>query len=220
MSRDVPRNQHLRQRVAQLAARLMMEHGIKDHALAKRKAARQLGVTAANLLPGNDEIDAELRMYANLFEPEGFAQDIEDRRRQALDVMTILRQFRPVLVGGLVQGVVGRHADIELEVYADSSKEFEQFLLNAEIEFKSEERREGSFFTLFSYPADVQVRVLPVQSVQSASRAASDSRRRLTEEQLRRLLSEAGAGVAGGDATGGDEVPVYRGFGSLAGSRE
>lgn len=219
MSRD-PRNQQLRLRVAQLAARLMMEHGIKDHAQAKRKAARQLGVTTANLLPGNDEIDAELRMYANLFEPDAFEREVGVRRRQALDVMAILRSFRPMLVGGLVQGVAAPHADIELEVYADSSKEFEQFLVNAEIEFKSEERREGSFFTLFSHPADVQVRVLPVQSIQSASRAASDARRRLSEDQLRRMLSDAGEGIAEDEVSRGHESPDFHRFGSLAGSGE
>lgn len=196
MPRDGQRYQHTRLRVAQLAAQLMMEHGIKDHALAKRKAARQLGVESANWLPSNEEIDGELRAYASLFEPEMHAQDLESLRRQALEVMVTLARFQPVLIGGLAQGIAARHADIELEVYADSSKEFEQFLLNLGIAFKSEERRGKSLFTLFSQPADVLVQVSPEQSLQSTARGGQEGRRRLTVEQLQRLLSQESAADA------------------------
>lgn len=217
MSRDGQRNQHLRQRIAQLAARLMIEHGIKDRALAKRKAARQLGVEAAHGLPSNEEIDGELRMYASLDEPDAGA-DLVARRRQAVEVMAVLERFQPTLVGDLAQGLAARYGDIELEVYADSSKEFEQFLLNADIEFKAEERRGGTVFTLFSQPADVQVRVLPVQSMQSAAREQSDVRRRLSAGQLRQLLAEAEAGLAALDGESVHEAAELRGVESMAGS--
>ena len=215
MSRDGQRNPHTRLRIAQLAARLMLEHGIKDHALAKRKAARQLGVTTANGLPGNDEIDSELRAYAALFEPESHAQDLTVMRRQAIEAMQTLARFQPVLTGGLAQGTASRHSDIELELYADSSKEFEQFLLNQDIAFKSEERLGGSFFTLFSEPADVMVHVLPTQAMQSAPRGSSETRRRLTLEQLRRSLS-SGDGEAGSDRVPPDGSG-YNGCGKQAG---
>ena len=51
---------HLRLRIAQLAAQLMIESGIRDYAFAKRKAAKQLGVSAARGLPSNEEVDAAL----------------------------------------------------------------------------------------------------------------------------------------------------------------
>lgn len=182
---------HIRQRIAQAAARLMAEHGIRDHALAKRKAARQLGVADASGLPGNDEIDAELRAYEALFAPDDQARELSELRHQALAVMASLARFHPVLTGSLAQGLVLRHADIELEVYADSSKEFEQFLLNQDIGFKSEERRGGSYFTLYSDPADVCVHVLPEQSQPSAPRGGQEVRRRLSAAQLRQILVDA-----------------------------
>jgi hypothetical protein len=211
MSREGPRNQQSRMRIAQLAAQLMVEHGIKDHALAKRKAARQLGVTTTTGLPSNDEIDAELRAYVALFEPETHERDLEIMRRQAVEAMLTLARFEPVLTGGLALGTASRHSDIELEVYVDSSKEFEQFLLNGDIAFKSEERRGGSFFTLFSEPVDVVVHVLPVQSLQSAPREVGDARRRLTLEQLTRLLPSEG--VAEDVAV---SMPEYHGLDKLA----
>jgi DNA-binding transcriptional regulator YbjK len=197
VSRDGPRNHQLRQRIAQLAAQLMAEHGIRDHALAKRKAARQLGVTAASILPGNEEIDEALKAYLTLFEADSHEQDLNTLRRQAADVMDVLARFHPVLTGALAQGAASRHSNIELEVYSDSSKEFEQFLLNADIAFKSEERRSGSFFILFAEPVDVEVRILPVQNLQSAPRSSGDARRRVTTEQLLQLIAaDAVAGPA------------------------
>ncbi|TCJ17232.1 hypothetical protein EZJ19_04580 [Parasulfuritortus cantonensis] len=209
MPRDGQRNQHLRQRVAQLAAQLMMEHGINDHAQAKRKAARQLGLPAGTGLPSNEEVDSELRLYASLYETDLLDNELEVRQRQALEVMETLAAFQPRLVGGLAQGIAARHGDIELEVYADSSKEFEQFLLNADIEFKSEERRGGSFFNLFSHPADVQIRVLPVQSMQSASRNLPESRRRLTADQLRHQMSAQIVGREAEDDEAAMDVTAY-----------
>lgn len=190
MSRDGSR--HTRLRIAQLAAQLMAEHGIKDHALAKRKAARQVGVTSANWLPSNEEIDGELRAYLALFEPESHASDLEELRRQAAEVMHALARFQPVLTGALAQGIAPPHTDIELEVYADSSKEFEHFLLNDDIAFKAEERRGESFFRLYAEPADVMVHVLPGQAIQSAARGEPESRRRLTLAQLQRQMAAAG----------------------------
>jgi hypothetical protein len=63
-----------RARIAELAARLIAEHGISDYALAKRKAARSLGLPEGHGLPSNDEIDAALVYRQSLFEPAEQAQ--------------------------------------------------------------------------------------------------------------------------------------------------
>jgi len=197
VSRDDSHHHQQRLRLAQLAARLMVEHGIHDHALAKRKAARQLGIAATGNLPGNDEIDAARKDYLALFEPEAQALNVDALRQQAVEVMTILARFQPLLIGDLALGTASRHTDIELEVYSDSSKEFEQFLLNRDIAFKAEERRSGSFFILFAEPANVVVRILPGQTMQSAPRTTDDPRRRLTADQLRLILATDMANLAG-----------------------
>ena len=60
----------MRARIAATAARIMAEDGIDDFALAKRKAARQLGAAETEALPANDEVEAELRAYRALYQPE------------------------------------------------------------------------------------------------------------------------------------------------------
>ena len=56
-----------RARIAQVAARLIAEHGIADWSLAKRKAARQLMLPEREALPGDDEIEAALAEHHALF---------------------------------------------------------------------------------------------------------------------------------------------------------
>ena len=58
MGRRTNRQTDMRARIAAAAARLMAEDGIDDFALAKRKAARQLGASDTESLPRNDEIEA------------------------------------------------------------------------------------------------------------------------------------------------------------------
>ena len=60
----------LRERLAQEAARLMVEGGIEDFGLAKRKAAERLGVRASGALPTNAQIQASLAQRQRIFEPE------------------------------------------------------------------------------------------------------------------------------------------------------
>ena len=64
------RDQNLRSHIAYLAARLIAEDGVADYASAKQKAARQAGLSDANLLPDNSEIEEALREYQGLYQSE------------------------------------------------------------------------------------------------------------------------------------------------------
>lgn len=182
----------MRIRIAQLAAQLMAEHGIRDYQLAKRKAARQLGAPDSHSLPGNDEIDAALKAYHALYLPQVHDDHIGQLRRQALVVMRILERFDPVLVGGVANGTATLHADIEIEVLADSSKEFEQYLHNQNIPFKVKDRAGLPAYLLYGDPADVWIRLLPSRHHPSMARPRGDLQR-LGTDQLAALLGEPGS---------------------------
>ena len=47
-----------RQVLAQEAARIIVNHGVRDYRVAKQKAAERLGVNGRGALPGNAEIEA------------------------------------------------------------------------------------------------------------------------------------------------------------------
>ena len=118
---------------------MMAEDGIADYGAAKRKAARQLGATDASGLPTNDEIEHELRDYQSLFQDEEQPQRVRELRQTALQVMGRLAVFRPYLTGAVLDGTAGRHSVIELDVFAESSKDVEIRLLSEGISYQTDD---------------------------------------------------------------------------------
>jgi hypothetical protein len=134
----------MRARIAAAAARIMAEDGVDDFGLAKRKAARSLGAAETEALPGNDEIEAELRAYRDLYQPEEHAERITELRALALQAMTALEQFHPYLTGPVLRGIAGPYAEIDLQLFPERSKELELFLLERNIPFSTHEARRYS----------------------------------------------------------------------------
>jgi hypothetical protein len=136
------KQQQMRARIAAAAARLMAEDGLEDFALAKRKAARQLGAEDTQSLPKNEEIEAELRAYQSLYQSEEQRERIHYLRQCALEAMHLLERFRPYLAGPVLSGTAGRYSDIDLQLFTDDGKAVEHFLLSRNIAYDiSDERR-------------------------------------------------------------------------------
>lgn len=131
----------LREQIAHLAARIMAEDGVDDFAYAKRKAARQAGAADARAMPDNVEIERALAAYREIYQKDEHGDILRQLREQALTVMRGLAQFNPHLVGSVLTGVAGRHSDIEIQLFADSAKEVEIFLLNEGVRFRTSQVR-------------------------------------------------------------------------------
>jgi len=126
----------LRAEIAAAAARLIAQDGA-DYNAAKRKAARQiLGDTQPppNLLPDNAQIEAEVRIYQSLFHADTQPARLFRLRTLAVDIMEGLAAFHPFLTGAVLNGTAGPHDDIHLQLFADSAKEVEIFLLNRNLQ--------------------------------------------------------------------------------------
>jgi len=134
----------MRARIAAAAARIMAEDGVEDFAQAKRKAARQLGAADTESLPANDEIEAELRAYRALYQAAEHPERIAELRRVALQAMRAFARFSPYLTGTVLKGIAGPYAEIDLQLYPDSAKEVELFLLERNIPFETAEGRRYS----------------------------------------------------------------------------
>lgn len=135
-----PRHSHhteaIRRDITSLAARMMAEEGISSYGFAKRKAAKQLGIPDSEVLPGNQEIEAALRDYMSLYQEDELRQRLTVLRREALELMRLLEAFNPYLTGPALDGSAGRYAEAEIELFADSPKDVEIFLLNRNISFE------------------------------------------------------------------------------------
>ena len=139
-----PKQAQMRARIAATAARLMAEDGVDDFALAKRKAARQLGASDTQSLPANDEVEAELMAYQSLYQGDEQRERVRELRAIALAAMQALNEFRPYLAGAVLKGTAGRYADIDLQLYTDDLKSLELFFLNRHIDYDVAERRAGN----------------------------------------------------------------------------
>ncbi|MDX5363283.1 MAG: hypothetical protein LPJ91_03915 [Pseudazoarcus pumilus] len=136
-----PRGSYIRREIAALAARLMAEDGISDFGFAKRKAAKQLGVSETEALPNNAEVEAELRAWLALYQDDEQADRIRAMRETAVEVMHLLEEFRPYLTGGVLDGTAGRYSEVEIELYPESAKDVEIFLLNQDVQYEHRETR-------------------------------------------------------------------------------
>ncbi|HNN07590.1 MAG TPA: hypothetical protein PKM62_01585 [Azospira sp.] len=116
--------------ICDTAARLIAEEGISDYSQAKRKALRQLGLPESTPLPSNAEVEAALREWQAVFQDKEQIERVAHLRRKAAELMEILQEFRPYLTGSVLDGTAGRYAEIDLQLFADSAKEIEIFLLN------------------------------------------------------------------------------------------
>ncbi len=128
-----------RAQIAHLAARIMAEDGVEDHGLAKRKAARQAGVADTRHLPGNDEIDAALREYREIYHPDAHREQLAELREIAVRAMTALEKFNPYLVGNVLSGIAGKYAGIQLQLFTDDIKGVETHLIDLGADYEADQ---------------------------------------------------------------------------------
>lgn len=131
----------LRAEIATVAARLIAEDGA-DYATAKKKAAKQvLGNTKVRgeIMPDNAQIEDEVRIYNELFLGETQPIRLLHLRKMAVRLMEELAQFSPYLTGAILNGTAGEHSDIHLQLFSESAKDVEIFLINKNVDFEVSE---------------------------------------------------------------------------------
>ncbi|GHD66334.1 hypothetical protein [Jeongeupia chitinilytica] len=193
MPRNALSERHMaahRAQIAHRAAKLIAEDHLHDFALAKKKAARQLGLDDQALLPSNQEVESALASYRAIYQPQ-HAGHLQALRLAAAEVMRQLEPFTPYLTGSVLSGVAGPHSDINLIAYVDDPKSVELYLLNRGIEYRPVETslRHDDYPTLQFDHDGIAIR-LSVRP-RNAERAQVRGEERARLEQLRRLIDDA-----------------------------
>ncbi len=123
-------------RIAQLSARLIVEEGIDNYAVAKRKASERLGLDWRKFLPDDDSVTAALQEYHRIFRFQQQDEFIHHLRMTALQAMEFLGMFSPRLIGTVLEGTAGEHNPIILNLYPDTPEEVIWKLVEANVRFR------------------------------------------------------------------------------------
>lgn len=140
-ARHSTRDQQMRQRIAQEAARLIATEGVRDYGAAKRKAAERLGAPDTRNMPRNTEIEAELVAYQSLFLNGEQPQRLLELRQAAVQAMRFFERFSPRLTGSVLSGTADKHADVNLHLFAATPEEVFFHLMENKLPFEEGQRR-------------------------------------------------------------------------------
>ena len=125
----------LKEEITAVAARLVVEEGL-DFGSAKRRAVKQLGLTARSALPNNEDIERAVEDYIAIFCAETQPVELHALRILALDWMDRLEPFRPHVAGAVWHGSATRHSDIYLQLFCGDAKEAEIGLIDRGVRFE------------------------------------------------------------------------------------
>ena len=111
----------LRHAIALEAARLMYERSESEYFTAKKKAAKRLcrGYVKPSDLPSNTEVRDLIQLFARTHEGESRNVNLKQMRLYALQLMRLLRRFRPRLIGSVMTGHTRKGSDIDLHLFSD-----------------------------------------------------------------------------------------------------
>ncbi|WP_205589451.1 hypothetical protein [Comamonas sp. lk] len=121
--------------IAQTAARMVVEEGL-EWGPAKHRAVRQLGLPSRTALPDNEQLEAAVREYIELFCADTQPVELLALRELALVWMERLTEFRPHLAGAVWRGTATRLSDIYLQLFCDDPKSAEITLINNNVQYE------------------------------------------------------------------------------------
>ena len=185
--------------VAQEAARIIVNQGIRDYGLAKKKAAERLGLRGRGSLPGNAEIEQAVSEHLQLFAGDSHPDLLQTMRQAALSAMEMLSPFAPRLVGPVLNGTADANSAVNLHVFADSAESVAHALDQIGLNYKPYERRLKSrrdraetyaAFAVHHGEASVQATVVPVDGIRQAPLRPIDGKpmKRAAEKAVRELV--------------------------------
>ena len=192
-----------RQLLAQEAARIIVDQGLRDYHVAKIKAAEKLGMNTRGALPGNTEIELAISEHLVLFGGETHVAFLRELRCKALAAMRLLEKFTPRLVGPVLAGTADENSAINLHVFADSPEAVALFLYDKNILCRLYERRlknrrgrnvRPDIFPGYEFKFEgepVAATVFPVDGIRQAPLSPIDGKpmRRADEKRVNELLA-------------------------------
>ena len=155
----------LRKRVAREAALLLYTSQEKEYKQAKQRAAQTL---KTRIFPSNLEIAEELDIIAEEREGASRKNLLLQMRREAQEIMDILNDYSPRLVGSVWRGTARQNSDIDILTFSQDHLQVLKQLRKHNFEAESSEwrsvtkegRKESSFHIHGILPSGDEVEVV------------------------------------------------------------
>jgi predicted nucleotidyltransferase len=191
-----------RKRIAREAANLLYFGVEKEYKQAKLRAAKTLGV---HFLPTNLEIAMEFDRIAEENEGSTRKKRLIQMRKKALELMKILQDYSPVLIGSVWRGTIHRESDIDINVYHDEPSSIleviEQnnfkIMRNEWIKVTKAGLKKASFHVHLAFPAkekaEIIVRNLEEATCEERCEIYGDIITGLRTKELEKILQESPA---------------------------
>ena len=164
--------------IAATAARMVVEEGL-GFGPAKHRALKALGLPGRTALPTNEQVEAQVREYIEIFCADTQPQELRALREHARVWMDRLAEFRPHLGGAVWHGWATRLSDIDLALFCDDPKSAEIALINQNLRYEVQSQpgihgKQVDVLSLHSFCRDlgedigVHLRIYDVQDLRGA----------------------------------------------------
>lgn len=191
----------IRRHISAEAARIMAGEGVRDFQTAKRKAAIRLNIPDNKNLPTNQEVEAALREYLQLFHAQRLSVTLKRLRELAIEAMQFFSQFEPRLVGSVLSGTVTPESAIQIHVCADTPEQIGFLLQEHDIPYEETDKRiryGGDRFEhcpAYRFTADectIEVYVFNCERAREAPLSPVDGKpmKRATVKEAERLMAQ------------------------------
>ena len=188
-----------RQVVAQEAARIIVDHGVRDYRVAKQKAIERLGMSARGSLPGNAEVEAAVADHLQIFSGSSHEDLLRLMRTAALSAMELLAEYSPRLVGPVLAGTADENSAVNLHLFADSPEMIAMDIGDMGIQYRPYERRLKSrrgqveMYAGFEFNHQnetIQATVFPIDGIRQAPISPIDGKpmKRINSNAVQELL--------------------------------
>ena len=189
-----------RRRVAEEASRLIVEGVENEYLHAKERAIMMLGLSSENCRPANRKIKEYIsRLTREEMGDEEVNRRLTEMRVIALEVMEVIEDCDPYLIGSTLTGKIRRSSDVDIHAYCDNPQELEVRLSGSgyeEIDCEIVENMKGEFVHLKwleeGYPVEITIYPWSWRDIVPISSVTQKPMERLPLDGLKNLLRKNG----------------------------
>lgn len=184
-------------RLALEAARLMVQRIETEYLHAKERAILLLGLPYNTPYPTNRQIKAYIaRLTRNQLGPEVMRERVRQMRELAEEIMTIVEDFDPHLIGSTLSGQIRESSDIDLHVYCNHFLEVKTRLQSFGYEEVAEElveNQKGTFTHLRwleqGFPIEITIHTWDQRTEIMISSVTGKPMKRADLQEVRKLIA-------------------------------